>query len=150
MVFSPAFPDEGLIYTRKLTAERCLLAIAKRAASHELQPSDKESLSSLEKLLLNIVDITKDVPEGTLTPDDSSTMQLIIQRLRTKKLVSSLPQLREYLIELKDAVESVKTGRKLTRGQTDQLIQFLEILSSSLAYELDTMSHRKMDLAATV
>lgn len=131
-----SFPDAGKLYSRKLIAERCLLALVRHGTSHELEKSDVDALRALRQMLTDAFEVDYGTNIASLSADTSINVNLVVNLLLTAKLVSSLPAVKSYLQELIQTVSGIENARVVERKQKDKVVKFVQVYSTNLGSEI--------------
>ena len=131
-----SFPDAGKLYSKKLIAERCLLAFARHGTSQELEKPDVNALKALRQMLTDAFEVDYGANIASLSADTSTNVNLIVNLLLVAKLVRSLPTVKLYLQELIQTISEIENDRVVERRQKDKVVNFTQVFTANLGSEL--------------
>ena len=147
MMRQATFDEVAPLYGRKLLVERCLLATAKVQSGEPLSQVDKESMKKLEIELSNVEKAQRKSQVASLTTDEASSVQTIVEPLIEARLISNIPELKQYLEKLSQAVRRVAKGAKLSAADESTLLRFLGIMSSNVSQYLNAVTEKNTAFA---
>lgn len=135
-----SFPDAGKLYSRKLVVERCLLALVRHEASQNLEKADIEALETLQKMLAAACEVDYKNNITSLSADTSTNVNLVVNLLLATKLVTTLPDVKDYLQQLMDTIAVVKENEVVGRKQREKVVKFAQVFSTNLGSEITAKS----------
>ncbi len=133
-----SFPDAGILYSRKLIAERCLLALERYGTSQKLEKPDMDALGTLRQMLTDASEVDYGINIASLSADTSTNVNLVVNLVLTAKLVTTLPAVRVYLQELIRTISRIEYDKVVERKQKDKVVKFVRVFSTNLGSEIAT------------
>ncbi|MDO8634808.1 MAG: hypothetical protein Q7R34_00995 [Dehalococcoidia bacterium] len=149
MVATLGFLDISKLYSRKLLAERCLLAIARHQAGSPLEVPDTGALARLDKLLSNVSNVQNKVRIEALAADAEGVVQIIEVALEAENRGSTLTQLLVSIQALQQTTRDIREGREAKRANIRKLADFTDILATTLSENITNITQRKAFLATS-
>lgn len=145
-----SFPDANEIYSKKLIAERCLLALARHSEAQQLEEADLRALESLRQMLIDAAEINYGSNAASLSADKSTNVKLVVELLVKTKLAKTLPDVKDYLRELMHTVSEIEKSGTIRKKQKNNVVDFVQHLSTDLGSEIVNMSRNQATVMSVI